>query len=58
MKTIVINFDDKSAELLENLKQSIADVLYEYGCDVDSFDDHDEAVLMEVSVPNLVSTEN
>lgn len=52
-KTIVINFDDKTAELLSALQESISSVLYEHGCEVSMIEDHDEATLMEVSVADI-----
>jgi hypothetical protein len=52
-KTLLINFDNQTAELLAALKESIQSVLFDQGCEVVILEDHDEATLMEVSVANI-----
>lgn len=57
-KTIVINFDDKTADLLLALQESISHVLEEHGCDIHVIDDHDEATLLEVKIPDIGALES
>lgn len=52
LQTIVINFDTQSAHLTDAIKSSIKEALGELGCEVELFEDHDEAVLLEVSAPH------
>ena len=52
-RSIIINFSNESADLLEALQKSIEVVLYDAGCNISINEEHNDTNFLTVEVANL-----